>query len=112
MPTGACYTSATYCRHQPYRTWALGLGVTSLLCCSIFTGVPVMIVGYLCMQAANEGRATNKGVSIAGIIMGGISRPSTPSRRPDASGCLGPRRTSPHFAVQAVWGLHGEVPGG
>ena len=73
MPTGACYTLATYCRHQPYRTWALGLGVTSLLCCSIFTGVPVMIVGYLCMQAANEGRATNKGVSIAGIIMGGIS---------------------------------------
>ena len=48
-------------------------GGTSLLCCSIFTGVPAMIVGYLCMQAANEGRATNKGVSIAGIIMGGIS---------------------------------------
>jgi hypothetical protein len=32
-----------------------------------------MIVGYLCMQAANEGRATNKGASVAGIIMGGIS---------------------------------------
>ena len=32
-----------------------------------------MIVGYLCMQAANEGRATNKRAPIAGIIMGGIS---------------------------------------
>ena len=25
------------------------------------------------MQAANEGRATNKGMSIAGIVMGGLS---------------------------------------
>ena len=32
-----------------------------------------MIVGYLGVQAANEGRATNKGMSIAGIIMGGLS---------------------------------------
>ena len=32
-----------------------------------------MIVGYLGMQAANEGRATNKGMSIAGIILGGLS---------------------------------------
>ena len=53
--------------------WALGLGIASLVCCSIFTGIPAMIVGYLGMQAANEGRATNKGMSIAGIIMGGIS---------------------------------------
>ena len=53
--------------------WALGLGIASLVCCSIFTGIPAMIVGYLGMQAANEGRATNKGLSIAGIILGGLS---------------------------------------
>lgn len=53
--------------------WALGLGIASLVCCSIFTGIPAMIVGYLGMRAANEGRATNKGMSIAGIIMGGLS---------------------------------------
>jgi len=53
--------------------WALGLGIASLVCCTIFTGIPAMIVGYLGVQAANEGCATNKGVSIAGIIMGGIS---------------------------------------
>ena len=53
--------------------WALGLGIARLVCCSIFTGIPAMIVGYLGMQAANEGRATNKGMSIAGIILGGLS---------------------------------------
>ena len=25
--------------------WALGLGIASLVCCSIFTGIPAMIVG-------------------------------------------------------------------
>ena len=53
--------------------WALGLGIASLVCCSIFTGIPAMILGYLGMQAANEGRATNKGMSIAGIVMGALS---------------------------------------
>ena len=53
--------------------WALGLGIASLVCCSIVTGIPAIIVGYMGMQAANEGRATNKGMSIAGIVMGGLS---------------------------------------
>ena len=49
--------------------WALGLGIASLVCCSIVTGIPAIIVGYMGMQAANEGRATNKGMSIAGIVL-------------------------------------------
>ena len=53
--------------------WALGLGIASFVCCGIFTGIPAIIVGFLGMQAANEGRATNKGMSIAGIILGGLS---------------------------------------
>ena len=53
--------------------WSLSLGIASMICCSVFTGIPAMIVGYLGMQAANEGRATNKGLSIAGIILGGLS---------------------------------------
>lgn len=53
--------------------WALGLGIASLFCCSIFTGIPAIILGVLGMQAANEGRATNKGMSIAGIVMGALS---------------------------------------
>lgn len=53
--------------------WALGLGIASLVCCSIFTGIPAIILGVLGMRAANEGRATNKGMSIAGIVMGALS---------------------------------------
>ncbi|MBW3068594.1 MULTISPECIES: DUF4190 domain-containing protein [unclassified Actinomyces] len=53
--------------------WALGLGIASVLCCGIFTGIPAAILGYLGIQAANEGRASNKGMSIAGIILGALS---------------------------------------
>lgn len=53
--------------------WALGLGIASLLCCGLFTGIPAAITGYLGIQAANQGRATNKGMAIAGIVMAGLS---------------------------------------
>ncbi|WP_136313500.1 MULTISPECIES: DUF4190 domain-containing protein [Actinomyces] len=52
--------------------WALGLGIASV-CCGIFTGIPAIILGYLGMQAANEGRANNKGMAIAGIVLGVLS---------------------------------------
>ena len=53
--------------------WSLCLGIASFLCCGLLTAIPSIIVGYLGIQAANEGRATNKGMSIAGIVMGGLS---------------------------------------
>ena len=53
--------------------WSLGLGIASFLCCGIVTGIPAVIVGYLGIQAANQGRATNKGMSIAGIALGVLS---------------------------------------
>ena len=49
--------------------WSLCLGIASFLCYGIVTGIPSIIVGYLGIQAANEGRATNKGMSIAGIVL-------------------------------------------
>ena len=49
--------------------WSLCLGIASFLCCGIVTGIPSIIVGYLGIQAANGGRATNKGMSIAGIVL-------------------------------------------
>ena len=49
--------------------WSLCLGIASFLCCGLVTGIPSIIVGYLGIQAANEGRATNKGMSIAGIVL-------------------------------------------
>ena len=53
--------------------WALGLGIAGLVCCGALTGVPAIILGYLGIQAANQGRATNKGMSIAGVVLGAIS---------------------------------------
>jgi len=35
-------------------------------------GVPAIILGVKGMRAADEGRATNKGVSIAGVVLGSI----------------------------------------
>ena len=68
--------------YDPRRTeanalggWALGLGIASMFfgCYlgSIF-GIPAIIVGVKGMRAADEGRATNKGLSIAGTVLGGV----------------------------------------
>ena len=51
--------------------WALGLGIASLLCC--ITGIPAIVLGGLGIQAANEGRASNKGMAIAGLVLGVVS---------------------------------------
>lgn len=53
--------------------WALGLGIAGLVCCGVFTGIPAIILGYNGMQAADQGRATNKGVATAGLVLGVIS---------------------------------------
>ena len=53
--------------------WALGLGIASLVCCGLLTGIPAMVLGFLGIQAANEGRASNKGMAIAGLVLGVVS---------------------------------------
>ena len=56
--------------------WALGLGIASIFanCLSfgLILGISAIVVGVLGMRAANEGRASNKGLSIAGVVTGGI----------------------------------------
>ena len=55
--------------------WALGLGVASICICLYFgaiLGIPAIIVGVKGMRAADEGRASNRGVSIAGVVTGVI----------------------------------------
>ena len=53
--------------------WALGLGIASIFINCMYLGavlgVPAGIKG---MHAADEGRASNKGVSIAGVVTGAI----------------------------------------
>ena len=56
--------------------WALGLGIASIfancLCFGLILGIPAIVVGVLGVGAANEGRASNKGLSIAGVVTGAI----------------------------------------
>ena len=56
--------------------WALGLGITSIfancLSLGLILGISAIVVGVLGMRAANEGRASNKGLSIAGVVTGAI----------------------------------------
>lgn len=56
--------------------WALGLGIASIVanCLSfgLILGISAIVVGVLGMRAANEGRASNKGLSIAGVVTGAI----------------------------------------
>ena len=56
--------------------WALGLGIASIVanCLSfgLILGISAIVVGVLGMRAANEGRASNKGLSIAGVVTGTI----------------------------------------
>ena len=56
--------------------WALGLGIASIFanCLSfgLILGIPAIVVGVLGVGAANEGRASNKGLSIAGVVTGAI----------------------------------------
>ena len=62
--------------HRPneknaFGGWALGLGMASVFCgIGPLAAIPAIIVGFLGVLAANEGRATNKGMSIIGIVMG------------------------------------------
>ena len=52
---------------------APGLGVARPVCCGLLTGIPAMVLGFLGIQAANEGRASNKGMAIAGLVLGVVS---------------------------------------
>ena len=52
--------------------WALGLGIAAALCCGPFTGIPAVILGFMGLQAAKAGRATNNAMSIVGIVLGAL----------------------------------------
>ena len=54
---------------------ALGFGIASIvLCClyaGVWAGIPAIVLGYLGMQKANKGLATNKTYAIVGMALGG-----------------------------------------
>lgn len=51
---------------------ALILGILSLMCCGLLTGIPAIFVGYSEMKAADEGRsnAASRSLAKVGFILG------------------------------------------
>jgi hypothetical protein len=54
---------------------SLILGVLSLILCSVFTGLPAIILGGICLGSIgrSRGRIKGKGLAITGIVLGGLS---------------------------------------
>lgn len=54
--------------------WALVLGIASfVLSCMFVTGIPAIILGRKAQRAADEGRANNRGMATAGLVLGWIA---------------------------------------
>lgn len=51
-------------------TWALVLGILSIVCCGLFTGIPAIFVGRASEKAQAEGLANNGNLGKIGFILG------------------------------------------
>lgn len=51
-------------------TWALVLGILSILCCGFFAGIPAIILGLNSKKAGEQGLATNGNLGNVGFILG------------------------------------------
>jgi H+/Cl- antiporter ClcA len=54
----------------------LGIAAIPLVCCcglGVPAGIAGAVVSWLGLQKANQGRATNRGQAMAGLICGGIA---------------------------------------
>jgi len=59
--------------NHPRATLILILGILSIPCCGLFTGIPAIIVGNNSKKAVARGEANNGGMATAGIILGWIA---------------------------------------
>lgn len=50
--------------------WSLGLAIASFIFLGLFLSIPAVILGRKGMRAADEGRASNRGIAQAGFIVG------------------------------------------
>lgn len=70
---GAPYGAGPATSKNNIGVWALVLGIVSLVCCSIFTGIPAIILGLKSRQAAAAGEANNGAFGTAGLVLGIVS---------------------------------------
>lgn len=72
-PAGYGYGYPASMEANALGSWALGLGIASFVLLGIFLSIPAVILGHKGMRAADEGRATNRGIAQAGFILGIIN---------------------------------------
>jgi hypothetical protein len=62
-------------RTAPGAVWSLVLGILSLVCFSILTGIPAIICGHLARGKIqrSQGSLTGAGLALAGLITGYVS---------------------------------------
>jgi hypothetical protein len=65
---GAPYGGST--AKNKLGTWALVLGILSILCCGFLAGIPAIILGLNSKKAAEQGLATNGNIGNVGFILG------------------------------------------
>lgn len=51
-------------------TWALVLGILSIVCCGLLAGIPAIFVGRASQQAEAAGQANNGNLGKIGFILG------------------------------------------
>jgi hypothetical protein len=49
--------------------WSLVLGILSIVCCGLFSGIPGIILGNKAQQAVARGEANNGGMATAGVVL-------------------------------------------
>ena len=72
MPPSSGYMQK---REQGLAIASLVCGVLSFVCCSVFTGIPAIVLGIMAMmkEKADPARYGGKGMAIGGIVLGAIS---------------------------------------
>ena len=66
----AGYGAPTATSKNNLGTWALVLGILSIVCFGLLAGIPAIILGNKGKAAVAQGLATNRGAAQAGFILG------------------------------------------
>ena len=59
--------------NHPRATLILVLGILSIPCCGLLTGIPAIILGNNAKKEIAAGQGTGSGMATAGVVMGWIS---------------------------------------
>lgn len=62
-------------KEQGLAIASLVCGILSFLCCSVFTGIPAIVLGIMAInkEKTDPDRYTGKGMAIGGIVLGAVS---------------------------------------